>query len=365
MRCFNCGTEWSQPLSAPLRPPAYLDPDFAGPAMAEPEPVRVQPPPPPQPPPPAPPPPPLPQPPPEPEASDSGEETGEQLAADAAPEAPPPEPEAPDSGEETGEQLAADAAPEAPPPEPAEEETFTDEELEEMLGAETDLETMESLVPEDGEETQTSDVEDPEDIPEPDPIPQSLTADTSDDDDDDESPAKRPEMRLVIAGASALSLLIVLLAAAFFARGTIVSMWPSAAGLYATIGLGESLGAGLDIRDVRSVRSTEGGVDVLVVREIINNVSGGARSVPLIRVVLMDSVDEEVMTMVIPPSKSELPSGENVGFSARIEDPPGTARRLEVMFTEAEDQAPMGEEAPAAGAVEEAPATESADKPAS
>jgi hypothetical protein len=85
----------------------------------------------------------------------------------------------------------------------------------------------------------------------------------------------------------------------------------------------------------------------------------------LIRVVLLDSVDEEVMATVIPPSKGELPPDEEVRFSARIEDPPGTARRIEAMFTEAEDQAPASEEAPATGAGEEAPATESGDKPAS
>jgi hypothetical protein len=115
---------------------------------------------------------------------------------------------------------------------------LSEEELEEMLGPETDLEPMGSIVPEDSEDIQPTEVEDPDDIPEPEPIPVSLTADTSDD-EEAESPTKRRGMGLVIAGASAMSLVIVLVAAAYFARGTIVSIWPAAADWYAMIGLGE------------------------------------------------------------------------------------------------------------------------------
>jgi hypothetical protein len=37
--------------------------------------------------------------------------------------------------------------------------------------------------------------------------------------------------------------------------------------------------------------------------------------------------------------KKQIPAGDNIGFRARLENPPGTARRLEVTFTEpAEDE---------------------------
>lgn len=342
MRCFNCGTEWLQERPAPP-PPAYFDPVFAVPAMAEPP--RVQPPPPPL-------PPPLP---PQPAP---------------APEAPPapPEPEGPVSADETGERVAPDAEPEAAAPEPAEEEALTDEELEEMLGPETDVEPMESIVPEDSEENRPTEVEDFEDIPKPDPIPESLTADTGSGGDEAERPAKRRGMGLVVAGASALSVVIVLVAAAFFARGSIISMLPAAAVWYAMVGLGESLGAGLKLEFsdvVPEVHSTAGGVDVLIVHGIIKNISDVPRDVPLIRVKLLDPNGEEVMGRVIAPSKSALPPSENVRFSARIEDPPGTTMRVEVIFTETEEHAPGGGDSPAAGAGQDAPATESGDKPAS
>ena len=308
--------------------------------MAEPEPPRVQS--------PSPPPPPLPQPPEPAPAPDA-------TPAPPEPEAPPPETEAPVSEKETDGQLAPDAAPEAAAAEPAEEDSLTDEELEEMLGAETDFEPMESIVPEDSAEIQPTEVEDFEDIPEPEPIPRSLTADT--DDDETERPPKRRGNPFIIAGASALSVVIVLVATAYFARGTIISTWPSAGAWYAMIGLGESLGAGLLIAEDGADRLTEGGVDVLVVRGTINNVSDRVRDIPLIRLALLDSVEEEVMAMVIPPPRTEIRPGGIVRFSARIEDPPGTARRVLINFTEAE--------APAADAGQEAPATESGDKPAS
>ena len=313
--------------------------------MAEPAPPRVQS--------PSPPPPPLPQPPPPlpPEPAPAPDAT----PAPPEPEAPPPEtlppePEAPVSGDETGEQ----AAPEAAAPEPTEEDSLTDEELEEMLGAETDFEPMESIVPEDSAEIQPTEVEDFEDIPEPEPIPRSLTADT-DDDDEAERPAKRRGNPFIIAGASALSVVIVLVASAYFARETIISTWPAAGAWYAMIGLGESLGAGLR-RDLDGAdRSTEGGVDILVVRGTISNISDRVRKIPLIRLVLLDSdkddargepIGEEVMAMVIPPPRSEIQPGEFVRFSARIEDPPGITRSIFITFTEGE--------APAADAGQEA-----------
>ena len=55
--------------------------------------------------------------------------------------------------------------------------------------------------------------------------------------------------------------------------------------------------------------------------------------VPLIRVSLYNSDDKEVQSVVVTPTKAELKPKATVGFKARLEDPPASARRLEVTFT--------------------------------
>ena len=101
------------------------------------------------------------------------------------------------------------------------------------------------------------------------------------------------------------------------------------------VGLGgEELGAGLDIRDVKSSREVEGGVDVLVVRGVVANVTEEDRMVPMIRIALYDSAGEEVQHVIAPPLKNRLQPGATIGFSAKLPEPSALARRLEVTFSE-------------------------------
>ena len=139
----------------------------------------------------------------------------------------------------------------------------------------------------------------------------------------------------VIGIAAAVVVVIVLGAGAFFGRSFIVDLWPGAADIYSMVGLGgEELGAGLDIRDVKSSRKVEGGVDVLVVRGVVANVTEEDRMVPMIRIALYDSAGEEVQHVIAPPLKNRLQPGATIGFSAKLPEPSALARRLEVTFSE-------------------------------
>ena len=198
-----------------------------------------------------------------------------------------------------------------------------------MLGPDTEPDVMESLVSGPSDDDEPDDMIDPDDLPDPEPIPQVFT---SSDDDDDEAEGGG---RGLIFAAAGVGLVALLFAGLFFARLPIAALVPGAASLYAMVGLSVStLGAGLDIRNVTSKRSTEQGNDVLVVRGIIINVSDEPRAVPFIRVVLLDAGEEEVQVSTVKPVKAEIPPGDNIGFRARMENPAGTARRLEVTFTE-------------------------------
>ena len=173
---------------------------------------------------------------------------------------------------------------------------------------------------------------DPEQIPDPDPIPQVFSSDDGDTDDDVD--AKKGGKAKII-GIAAAVVFIALGAGAFFGRGFIIDLWPPAADYFAMVGLGgEELGAGLDIRNVKSAREVEGGVDVLVVRGTIANIAEEDRKVPMIRVSLYDGDGVEVQHVIAAPLKSRIPPGAKIGFKAKLSQPSALARRLEVTFTE-------------------------------
>ena len=104
---------------------------------------------------------------------------------------------------------------------------------------------------------------------------------------------------------------------------------------FAMVGLGgEELGAGLDIRNIKSSREVEKGVDVLVVRGEIANISDEEHMVPMIRVALFDLNNEEIQSIAAAPFKNRLQAGFKIGFSAKLPEPSALARRFEVTFTE-------------------------------
>jgi len=262
-------------------------------------------------------------------APQSEPESEAEVAEETEPESSEPESSEPESSE-----------PESPEPEspepgvgPAFEEIPSEEELNAMLGPpEAELESVDSLIDSGEEGAADGDYEpiDPDNIPDPEPIPESLSAPQTS--DDDEEPAGGAN-KFIIIGVVAL-VVILLGAGLFYGRGLIVSMWPGANNIFSMIGLsGDSLGAGLDIRNVKSERETKGDGDILVIRGIVSNVVEEPRMVPLIRVSLYNSDGVVVQSKIVVPTQTELKPKAIVRFMARLENPPAGARRLEVTFT--------------------------------
>ncbi len=278
-----------------------------------------------------------------------------------------PEPEPVAEPEPEAEAPPAEAQPEAAPetqPEPgdapgeavAEDEILSDEELEEVFGSEDDAPPpLESIVETDVDEEPDEPI-DPDDLSE-EPIPQVFTA---------THPAGEEERGLglgIIIPTVAVVVLIVLAAGLYFARFPIAAVWPGAKPIYAMLGISaETLGEGLDIRNVKSERQIEDGGDVLVVRGVIFNVSDEPRPVPLIRLALFDASGEEVLVEVIEPRKGELEADTGMGFKARLKDTPATARRLEVTFT-APEMPDEGGQSEAAGQTEGSEKPKEPEKP--
>lgn len=213
--------------------------------------------------------------------------------------------------------------------EPVAQAPLSQDELDAMFA---DPAPVESLVEE--EEDESEDAEEPDDLPEPEPIPQVFTDPSSLPDDDEE----RSGSALVVA-LVALLVFAGIAGGLYFARDGVMAMVPASRVVYDLIGLGgDRLGAGLEIRNVLSERETENNSDVLIVRGTITNIDDKQRPIPLIRVVLYDSGSNALQDMVMPPLKSDLDAGEDIGFRARLVDPSPLARRIEVTFAEAPPQ---------------------------
>ena len=303
VRCFNCGTEWLQrpvaearlvrkrarpkPPPAPIRRPVRVRP---APAMAA-APAAV-------------------------------------AAPAYVPEVAQPEPVEEDALEAAMARAAAATEarprPRAPAPGP------DDDRIAAALEKEAAPEFMGSL---DGSPADSApDNETLDTIGEPDPIPEVFTTEPG-----EAIPGKvaRTGPGAIMGWVGGAVVLFLIGGGLFFGRDVIVGLWPGANSLYAMVGLGgDVLGSGLEVRNMRTARETEDGADVVVVRGVIHNISHEGRRVPFIRVTLHDANGEEVMSQVLSPIKADLAAGEDMGFRALFQNPPGTARRAGVDWTD-------------------------------
>jgi len=316
-------------MAPPPPPPVYAEPvPFAPSAEAAPPP---------------PPPPPMPEPEPEPvaEPEPEAEAAMDEAAAEAAERAAAAEAFADEdaAAEEAAMEETAEAEAEGEGEGEAEgggeeaADALSPDQLDEMFGEDTGSDAFDSLSapPPAGGGEDGDDMPDLDSIPEPEPIPQGFSSEQDEPLDDG---LKEKGGKGKIIAITAAVVVIALAAGVFFGRGFIIELWPGAKDIYAMVSFGgEDLGDGLDIRDVKSVREVESGVDILIVRGNISNISEQDRMVPMIRVVLYDSNGEEIQSTVASPLKNRLQAGTATGFSAKLPEPSALARRLEVTFT--------------------------------
>ncbi len=243
---------------------------------------------------------------------------------------PEPEPE-PDPAPELMEELQPVAA--ETPAEPAggapEEAPLSDEDIERILNAkpEPEPDVVQSLV--DGEQEE-QDAVNPEDIPDPEPLPEVFTA-TDRADFEGEGGGRKGWRKALFA----VVVLAALGAGLFFGRTMVVGVWPGAEAIYAAAGIDvQKLGAGLELVDLRNEWATEGGQKELVVTGVIANTSGQDRPVPMLRIELRDGRDEVVQVYVYPPEKTRLAAGERLSFKALVGEVMMTARRTHVLWTD-------------------------------
>jgi predicted Zn finger-like uncharacterized protein len=133
-----------------------------------------------------------------------------------------------------------------------------------------------------------------------------------------------------------LVFLFVLLAGAaglVVGRDQIVAVWPPAAKLYDIVGLPvETIGAGLELRNVSSARH-EDGPPVIVVEGTVANVSNRPREVPRLKAVVRSAAHQDLKNWTFTPGVLVLLPGETANFRAELADPPRGATDLAITFT--------------------------------
>ena len=318
VQCRNCSNSWFQnpipsvPRYAPAAAPvavAVAPQPMPAPVYPEPEPVPQ----------------PIPEPEPVPEPAPEPDPMPEPIAE--------PEPEAEAEAEAVDEAAAEEPAQNKAAAEDvagAAEDALSPDQLDEMFGEDPKSDAFGTLNEQDGaDEDGTIDLDS---IPDPEPIP-GVFSSGDDELTDDGSVAKGGKGKII--GIAAAVLILALGGGLFFGRSFIIDMAPQAAGIYEMLDFGGAeIGEGLDIRNVKSLREVESGVDILIVRGQISNVSKEDRRVPMIQVVLYDGEGEVVQSTIAAPLKNRLPPGTSIGFSAKLPEPSALARRLEVPFTE-------------------------------
>jgi predicted Zn finger-like uncharacterized protein len=144
--------------------------------------------------------------------------------------------------------------------------------------------------------------------------------------------ARRSSFRIVALLAGAFVILVV--ASAAIGRNEIVAYFPASAPIYRALWLpvAEEPGLGLEFENVTPERLVEGGVSVLVVEGEIVNQSKQTRSVPPIRVTLLDGGGRQLQHEILNSKDLSLDAGGKTTFSGRLVNPPSQARNFSITF---------------------------------
>jgi predicted Zn finger-like uncharacterized protein len=120
------------------------------------------------------------------------------------------------------------------------------------------------------------------------------------------------------------------------ARNEVVRYLPQTASLFAAIGLPVNL-RGLKFENVRILKETQDGVNLLIVEGAIVSEAGKPIEVPRLRFAARNATGQEVYTWTMRPPRSILGPGERLEFRSQIPAPPADASDVMVRFFTAQD----------------------------
>lgn len=159
-----------------------------------------------------------------------------------------------------------------------------------------------------------------------------------------------PRRRILLPILATLMALLVLFggagAAAWYWREAVVLRMPELEPFYDMAGIPVDVpGLGLQFKETTSERLAQGGVDTLIIRGFIANVSEMPRKVPFLHVTLFDGSGAMVQELAAQPPVPQLLPGETTGFRVQLPNPSAAARRFDLFW--AANPADAGKQVPA------------------
>jgi len=136
----------------------------------------------------------------------------------------------------------------------------------------------------------------------------------------------------LIAGWSGLAAFVIgFVAIAYLFRTDIVRVLPGSAGIYADLGVPVNI-RGLEIRNVTFDWETNTGKPILRVQGVIQNITNRHVTIPTIVFAFQDSAGEELYHWAERVKARTLPAGKQVTFATRVPSPPKAVESLQVRF---------------------------------
>ncbi len=137
------------------------------------------------------------------------------------------------------------------------------------------------------------------------------------------SSERRPPSRVASWALLALVALVVAVAGGLLvAHDKVIAMYPATKAIYGALGLSNSVGTELEVRDVTSVRRTVDGERRLIVKGVIVNKSDQTLAVPKLQASLVDPDGEQLGIWIFAADSSELPAGGVTTFETTAAEPP-------------------------------------------
>jgi predicted Zn finger-like uncharacterized protein len=146
-------------------------------------------------------------------------------------------------------------------------------------------------------------------------------------------PPKQRQRGATAILAACVFVVVLLAVTAVVARDSVIQLWPPAADLYQKVGLRTTPpGPVFEIRKTTPSLDKVNGVPVVVVEGEIANISGSARDVPKLKIILKDKNGKAIEQKVVAVSGPRLLPGASVPFRTSIPQPATAATSVVVMI---------------------------------
>lgn len=135
-------------------------------------------------------------------------------------------------------------------------------------------------------------------------------------------------------GGSVLGILIFsLLVFSFFAKHTVMSIWPSTKNIYTSIGLYTPIESRLKIEDLKpSQEIAEDGQYYVIVEGFVVNLTDEKQEIPSLKCTLYDKDSNEIKSWSFSPEIHFVEPGSRIPFLSKLKNPPSTSKRVGVTF---------------------------------